>query len=496
MQTVSVQLLLLLYIVFGWTAMLQDRNGGSLSSQLSNNQFSGAMVVAAICQVGVIVLDRVAYLYRSQLIKALLQWTLTVFIHGMMVFYVPLTTQVPFSENTVGFVFYLLYVVYLLLGSMQLYLGFSSAPPTDSLKSQGVNPPFPLFFRIYSAVPFLMEMRHLLDWCCAHTSLDVFMHLQLSAIHTELFLVKAEMAYRKRDEEVLSGRQPQPGIWKLVFGGLLFALLLFVLLFPALLFSTLNPTLQDNPVLTAHVSVGVVSDGFTFPLLAVPQPDLLTNITHIPGPFWDDIRVESAHGSTPTPLLDSFRDGTQVVSMSASPPVAWTPTPPQLAALEAALARKANTTGGPTDLPLLEVQLTATFTRAGPPDSETVSATYRQLLSHTQARELDAALRALLGAGGDVDSPCGTAVDAHGDVTLGDAATCADADSVLGATVVPAFYCDILRLRTWAVAVLLRSAALHVGLLLLLLSSLLLLLLLCVCVTVCVSLCVQPRRTP
>ncbi len=108
---------------------------------------------------------------------------------------------------TIGF--YLLWCLYFLVGARQLYHGYSDSPPENSLMNHGVDPPIPLIYRIYLAIPLLLEMRTLLDWVSMRTSLDLFMFLKLKTIHTEVFLNKCELRYRERDLEVLQGRQPQ-----------------------------------------------------------------------------------------------------------------------------------------------------------------------------------------------------------------------------------------------------------------------------------------------
>ena len=61
--------------------------------------------------------------------------------------------------------------------------------------------------QIFAAIPFLYELRALLDWACTATSLQLYDWLKLEDIHTSLFLVACNRAGRRRHK--LGERQPR-----------------------------------------------------------------------------------------------------------------------------------------------------------------------------------------------------------------------------------------------------------------------------------------------
>lgn len=63
--------------------------------------------------------------------------------------------------------------------------------------------------RVFLAVPFLTEMKAVLDWVSARTTLDMFMFLRLQGIQAELFQVKCAMYAAKKDKFVTNGELPQ-----------------------------------------------------------------------------------------------------------------------------------------------------------------------------------------------------------------------------------------------------------------------------------------------
>lgn len=79
-------------------------------------------------------------------------------------------------------------------------------------------------YNIFAAVPFLYELRALLDWSCTATTLTLFDWLKLEDINTSLFLVTVNRKLRERRR--LGQRQPRylkffqvihwPGFWRLL----------------------------------------------------------------------------------------------------------------------------------------------------------------------------------------------------------------------------------------------------------------------------------------
>ena len=55
-------------------------------------------------------------------------------------------------------------------------------------------------YSIFAAVPFVYELRALLDWSCTATTLTLFDWLKLEDIHTSLFLVTCNRVSRERPQ--------------------------------------------------------------------------------------------------------------------------------------------------------------------------------------------------------------------------------------------------------------------------------------------------------
>ncbi|KAK9824077.1 hypothetical protein WJX72_007565 [[Myrmecia] bisecta] len=119
-----------------------------------------------------------------------------------------------------------------------------------------------LGFRIFVAIPFLYELRALLDWSCTPTTLTLFDWLKLEDINTSLFFVRCDRISREKRKL----GEPQPRYIKFFQGTLLFLGLLLLLWVPLLIFSSGNPTYQVPELVSfnmnATIGTAAAGDGF------------------------------------------------------------------------------------------------------------------------------------------------------------------------------------------------------------------------------------------
>ncbi|CAI9102322.1 OLC1v1000569C1 [Oldenlandia corymbosa var. corymbosa] len=107
-------------------------------------------------------------------------------------------------------------------------------------------------FRVYRALPFLYELRCVLDWSCTTTSLTMYDWLKLEDIHSSLFLVKCDVDLHKAKHRQ---GEKQSKTTKFCNGICLFLVLLCVIWAPMLMYSSGNPTNIANPIQQASVQI-------------------------------------------------------------------------------------------------------------------------------------------------------------------------------------------------------------------------------------------------
>jgi len=92
-----------------------------------------------------------------------------------------------FKENGYIRFLYILFVLYLMASSYQISLGFPTLKKASSVM-QWYNDVGFVIAQVYILLPFIVEIRCLLDWIFAKTSLDIFQFWQLFNYHWEMYV--------------------------------------------------------------------------------------------------------------------------------------------------------------------------------------------------------------------------------------------------------------------------------------------------------------------
>lgn len=115
-----------------------------------------------------------------------------------------------------------------------------------------------LGFRVYRVVPFLYELRCVLDWSCTTTSLTMYDWLKLEDIYSSLYLVKCDAKLNRANHQQ---GQKQTKMTKFCGGICLFFVLICVIWAPMLMYSSGNPTNIANPIKEAAVQIDIKTAG-------------------------------------------------------------------------------------------------------------------------------------------------------------------------------------------------------------------------------------------
>jgi hypothetical protein len=105
---------------------------------------------------------------------------------------------------------------------------------------------------VYSMVPFLIELRCLIDFTFHKTSLDMFQTMALFFYHYEIYASRiGNMWYVPK----ILGTPVEP-LDKCIFGWFMTTVVLIIIVGPLILFSNLMPGLVTiNPVLSADIQI-------------------------------------------------------------------------------------------------------------------------------------------------------------------------------------------------------------------------------------------------
>uniref|UniRef100_A0A7N0TBC5 Piezo non-specific cation channel R-Ras-binding domain-containing protein n=1 Tax=Kalanchoe fedtschenkoi TaxID=63787 RepID=A0A7N0TBC5_KALFE len=165
-------------------------------------------------------------------------------------------------------------------------------------------------YRIYRALPFLYELRCVLDWSCTTTSLTMYDWLKLEDIHSSLYLVKCDAVLNRSQHKM---GQKQTKMTKFCNGICLFFVLICVIWAPMLMYSSGNPTNMANPIKDASVQVDLKSKGGRLTLFQTTMCEKF---------LWADI--EAGTDLDPLGILSTYdKDDVQLICCQADSSTAW-----------------------------------------------------------------------------------------------------------------------------------------------------------------------------
>ncbi|EXC31832.1 hypothetical protein L484_020660 [Morus notabilis] len=224
------------------------------------DQFPKEFVFILMAIFFLIVLDRIIYLRSFATGKVIF------FLFNLFLFTYSITRYAWNIELSHGYagrlalrVIYMTKAISLALQAIQIRFGM---PHKSTLYRQFLTSSISqinfLGFRLYRALPFLYELRCVLDWSCTTTSLTMYDWLKLEDIHGSLFLVKCDVDLNRASHQQ---GQKQTKMTKFCNGICLFFILMCVIWAPMLMYSSGNPTNIANPIKDASVRIDINTVG-------------------------------------------------------------------------------------------------------------------------------------------------------------------------------------------------------------------------------------------
>ena len=285
-------MMMFFHIVFFYSFM--TGNSSDFLTSLKKSQLSGGLALLMFFQFILIVLDRAYYIasfrrggeQQSRLrgghktnapskqqvlwffLRVIILFALFCALHAVIMVFLfsshtsnasvtKAATYEPLIANAALSIYYLEFMLYLLVSVFQIKEGFPRVM-RETLRPEKtyhiVTDRFQEWrFLVYRAIPFLDELRILIDWTFTRTSLDLFQYFKLEDAHTYLWQTKREMELRKE----MWPAEHRTRIEK-IFQGFGFLLLLMVIIIgPVLLFSTLIAPQTVAPLTTASLTLSV-----------------------------------------------------------------------------------------------------------------------------------------------------------------------------------------------------------------------------------------------
>ena len=182
-----------------------------------------------------------------------------------------------FNTNNSLIFFYIFYLLYLIPSALQIKYGFKEMKKKSILRRNHTE--FNnLLVTIFLKIPFLNEIKNILDWTLTSTSLDLSQWIQFESIYEAIFSTYSD----DRDEENVIGQKIEKSR-KAQKGGVLSFILITALIFPLVMFSSLNPTNITNSVYDAKLKVDLSftyqdKENKKYALFENNRPETITDI--------------------------------------------------------------------------------------------------------------------------------------------------------------------------------------------------------------------------
>ncbi|XP_055550145.1 piezo-type mechanosensitive ion channel component isoform X2 [Wyeomyia smithii] len=313
-------------ILFGFSAFGTQEGDGGVLSYFEENKVPMTFLLMLIIQFFLIVVDRALYLRKYIVGKILFQFFLIIGLHIWMFFVLPATTERSFNATNPPVYYYLIKCFYLLFSAYQIRCGYP-ARILGNFVTKGFTMINFTGFKLFMTIPFLFELRTLMDWIWTDTSMTLFDWLKMEDIFTNVYQLKC---MRQLEEDLPAPRGQKKGslVKYLMGGGMMFGIILLIW-FPLALFAFSNAVGEPNLPYDVSVSLRI---GPYEPVYMMSAQD--NNIHGLNDPQWEKFMLPYAKDKTALTFLSNYEPvDVAAVKLGANSTSIWNISPPDKARL-------------------------------------------------------------------------------------------------------------------------------------------------------------------
>ncbi|XP_026835114.1 piezo-type mechanosensitive ion channel component isoform X3 [Drosophila erecta] len=241
-------------LLFGFTAFgtQQTESDEGVQTYLAENKVPIPFLIMLLVQFLLIVIDRALYLRKALVNKIIFHFFSVIGIHIWMFFVVPAVTERTFNSLAPPIIFYVIKCFYMLLSSYQIKSGYPKRI-LGNFFTKGFSMVNMIAFKVYMQIPFLYELRTILDWVCIDSTMTIFDWLKMEDIFSNIYLIRCT---RQSETDFPAMRaQKKASLSKLLMGGTVVLLIVICIWGPLCLFALGNAV--GTPNVPFHVSLSI-----------------------------------------------------------------------------------------------------------------------------------------------------------------------------------------------------------------------------------------------